>query len=330
MLSVLLTILKIIGIVLLVIVALVLLAVLLVLFVPIRYRLEAEGRVPEVQASVRVTWLLHLLSVFADFDRENKLRYGAKLFGKTVFPRTKKKKAKKPKAEKTAAPEPAREEERPLPEKAEEVSVPELPEEPVVPALTEAPSLQAPELETIYADRRPLSEKELKAREKAEKKEEKKRRKAQAAETGEKASGGKARALFEKLRGKAEQIAGKIEAAKEKAEKGIDFVESEENQRAFSLIRDKLFYVLRHIRPRTLTGRLVLGLKDPSLTGKITGFYYAALWHRLYRNFSFTPVFDEEIIEGDLFAKGHIRLIHPALAALSLYRNKTIRSWIKH
>ena len=64
MLHILLLILKIIGIVLLVILGLLLAAVLLVLLVPLRYRLEGSWH-GEPAGKVRVTWLLHAVSVLA-------------------------------------------------------------------------------------------------------------------------------------------------------------------------------------------------------------------------------------------------------------------------
>ncbi len=82
MLHILLLILKIIGIVLLVILGLLLAAVLLVLLVPLRYRLEGSWH-GEPAGKVRVTWLLHAVSVLASY--ENGLDITAKLFGFTVL-----------------------------------------------------------------------------------------------------------------------------------------------------------------------------------------------------------------------------------------------------
>ena len=61
-------ILKTVGIILLIILCLFLIAAALLLFVPVRYR--AEGRIPEEgkpQASIRFTWLLHLISFRVEY-----------------------------------------------------------------------------------------------------------------------------------------------------------------------------------------------------------------------------------------------------------------------
>ena len=47
------------------------------------------------------------------------------------------------------------------------------------------------------------------------------------------------------------------------------------------------------------------------------------------RGYYITAEFDEEIIEGSIKVKGHIRLIHALTLFLGLWFNKTIRSWFK-
>ena len=78
MLSTLLFILKIICIAVLAILGLVLFAVLLMLFVPVRYRLSCSYK-EDFTARVKITWLLHILSVLATYDHS--LELSIKLFG---------------------------------------------------------------------------------------------------------------------------------------------------------------------------------------------------------------------------------------------------------
>ena len=82
MLHILLFILKIIGIVLLAALGLLLAALLLVLLVPVRYRLDGSWH-GSPAGKVRVTWLLHAVSVLVSY--ENGLEIGAKLLGFSVF-----------------------------------------------------------------------------------------------------------------------------------------------------------------------------------------------------------------------------------------------------
>ncbi len=89
-LKILLLILKVLGWTVAGILALVILILLIVLFVPIRYRVKAAGRKPDITAQGKVTWLLHIVSVAVSFDPENKLDYGARIFGIKVFPKPEK------------------------------------------------------------------------------------------------------------------------------------------------------------------------------------------------------------------------------------------------
>ena len=69
MISVLLTLLKIIGIVLLSLLGLFLVLLLIVLFVPVRYRIKGYYK-DEFVCHGKITWLLHLVSVSIDYDKE--------------------------------------------------------------------------------------------------------------------------------------------------------------------------------------------------------------------------------------------------------------------
>ena len=69
MISVLLTLLKILGIAILVILGIVLVLLLIVLFVPVRYRIKGYYK-EDFVCHLRATWLLHLVSVSVDFEKE--------------------------------------------------------------------------------------------------------------------------------------------------------------------------------------------------------------------------------------------------------------------
>lgn len=83
MLHVILQILCVIGIILFSILGLLLLLILLVLFVPIRYRIKAGKQTDIVLADVKITYLLHLLSVKCTY--ENNLQIVAKICGIKVY-----------------------------------------------------------------------------------------------------------------------------------------------------------------------------------------------------------------------------------------------------
>ena len=95
----LLTILKIIGIILLVLIGLILLAAAVILLVPIRYQGEGAREEKILSGSVKLTWLLHMISASASLS-EDGTKIRVCLFGKTIYPKTKKP-PKKSKAKKT-------------------------------------------------------------------------------------------------------------------------------------------------------------------------------------------------------------------------------------
>ena len=99
MLGILLTILKIIGIILLVLIGLILTAVAVILLVPIRYRGEGACEEKVLSGSVKITWLLHLLSIDISYSSGGTV-LSVRLFGKTIYPKTEKpqKKGKEEKA----------------------------------------------------------------------------------------------------------------------------------------------------------------------------------------------------------------------------------------
>ena len=101
MLGILLTILKIIGIILLVLLGLILAAAAVILLVPIRYQGEGAREEKILSGSVKLTWLLHMISANASLS-EDGMKIRVCLFGKTIYPKTKKP-PKKSKAKKSKA-----------------------------------------------------------------------------------------------------------------------------------------------------------------------------------------------------------------------------------
>ena len=81
----LLTVLKIIGIVILVLLGLILFLLLLVLFVPVRYRGIGSYQNGTFMTTLRVSWLLHIVSVMGAYQNEQELHLVLKIFGIPFF-----------------------------------------------------------------------------------------------------------------------------------------------------------------------------------------------------------------------------------------------------
>ena len=82
MLPIILFILKLLGILVLILLGLVLGVLLLILFVPVRYRIEGSYY-ERLKGKVRVTWLLHIVSVTAAYEDEFSILI--RLFGFRLF-----------------------------------------------------------------------------------------------------------------------------------------------------------------------------------------------------------------------------------------------------
>ena len=104
-------------------------------------------------------------------------------------------------------------------------------------------------------------------------------------------------------------------------------IEDEENRTALKLLINKTKYLLRHYRFRKLKGHFTYGSEDPSSVGNLMAFL--SLIYPMYgENFFIEPVFDRDILKGELEFKGRIRLIHLLLALIELLLNKKIRRFV--
>ncbi len=95
MLHIVLLILKIIGVILTVLLGILLLAICLVLFVPVRYRIQADGKLGEdepLRVKVKITWLLHILNALLTYSKAVRIR--VRIFFFTLFDSAKPKREK--------------------------------------------------------------------------------------------------------------------------------------------------------------------------------------------------------------------------------------------
>ena len=97
----------------------------------------------------------------------------------------------------------------------------------------------------------------------------------------------------------------------------------------FSVAWPGLIRFLGRIRPRKMSGHIAFGLDDPAATGQITG--AIAMVPLIYEtDIRISPDFeaDKAYIQGSIYIKGHMQLIHALILILGLVRNKKIRSFI--
>lgn len=349
MLHILFIILKILGILLLVILGLLLLALLAVLFVPIRYRGDGNYHsIKEFGLYLHVHWLFHVVSLRISY--ENGLQYVVKLFGFRVF-------GSESEEKETGDLELVHAQ-----EKAEEIedfqSAGRMPET----AGNTSELIQRAEVTSEKTDAAiekaeetaRLLEEAVKRRS-AQREAEASQTESETEETvgalGEKATETSGEEREPKRKKQREPFISKITAwikrtcytlrqAFKKAFSNIKqldhkrqfilaFLENEENQKSFRLIKRQLMRILRHVFPRRLSGQAKFGVDDPYLMGQILS--VAAFLYPLYgKQIRLTPVMDAEapMLDGDLSFRGRVQIGVLALMVLRIWMDKNIRTQV--
>ncbi len=139
---------------------------------------------------------------------------------------------------------------------------------------------------------------------------------------------GRLEKLAKGLRGRISRAGAKIRSALEKKDQIMAFLRDEENRRTFRLVKKQLVKVVRHVMPARLEGEVTFGFDDPYRTGQLLS--AAALLYPVYRDrIRVTPVFDREVLEGELKLEGRIRLAVLLGAAVRLGMDRNFRKLVR-
>ena len=112
---------------------------------------------------------------------------------------------------------------------------------------------------------------------------------------------------FQKIKVTFQRICGKLKTAEEKWQKLRDFLEKEENKNTFRLLKKQVIRLFRHILPGKVSGKVRFGFEDPYTTGRILT-YISPFYGWYGRKIQVIPVFDEQVLEGEISLKGRIRI----------------------
>lgn len=310
-------ILKILGITLLSILGLVLLLLLLVLFVPIRYSAEGKAESKEdYRGTVRVHWLLHIISLRIDAESPLKVTKRLRIFwffGKkgdeTIFPKDKEEASEEKPAEVESAES-----------KPQETATTE-PAETTANATAET-AVTEPETPAEPAEPKPETTAETKPEESAEA-----------------ATAGTAAEEKPEKKGLTERISDKIEDCKETAscvaelfsrKKGLaeKYIKKKSTKAAWAKLKKTALWLLKHIAPRKGHAEITFGMKNPETTGKIYA-VAANLYPWYWKHVDLYPEFGGEIIAGEGALKGRIRLFGVVIRGLSILLDKNIKKMRK-
>jgi len=295
MLHILLLILKIIGIILAVILGIIIVLVAIVIFVPVRYEISAkcDGDIESLKAKVKATWLLHLLRADV-FLKGKKLKWTARFAwikkSNTVI-------GKVPEEKKKDEPE-----NREL-QKVEEDVIRCDESEKGSECIEEKPDK---DLEMCQKNDAADKTVEVSLDDKSSDED--------SSENHEKKS----------LRDKLSGIIEKIKDLLEKKEKITGFITDESHVNAFRKAKKSLFILLKRLKPEKVHGKVKFGFDDPATTGKVLGglsVFYPVFTDSL----EIIPDFENQILNGNVYLKGKIRLCHFVWLGVKLILCKDVR-----
>ena len=338
MIHIILLILKILGCIILGILALLLAALLIVLFVPFRYELSAAyDGAPE--AFGKLSWLFGALRVRGSF-KDKKLQARASVLWFRVFSMGGETAEAAGDAEKAAddtaeileedfdsvlevpenIPESGTASDKPVSPDLNNPISPEASAEPESPASSKTlgepghtASSQAPVETGIKSLPKP-------------KKKAKKEKKPKPKKPG---LGERLSKFFERLKKKISSAEKQYEKLVYKKELLERFWNAEFTQRSIVFAKKALFSILRHLRPKDLSGNIHFGFDKPSDTGKVLG--YASILYAWYGNsLKLYPDFEKTALDGDIHIQGSVRLYIFLYWGLRGLLNKDLRKLLKY
>lgn len=307
MVAVLLTILKTLGIILLVLLGVILTVVLLILFAPIRYKIRVHRKTEDetpIVADVRVTYLAHIVNAAFTYPEMAYLR--VRIFCFTIF------RSDRPKS---GAKNASSEREKEYVEKETQ----------------DKKQHHENEAEnTPKAVKTEVIEKEAEAaKEDSEGKPEKEK-----SGSVRKAPNkvfeffGKIWSVLKNIRYTIGRICDKIKDIVNNIKYYVEILQSDRFDRGFRVCKEQLRALFKMLRPRKITGELLIGTGDPASTGQVMA-AYGVLYPLVGSHINVTADFERQIVEGSLFVKGRITIFGLIKCAWIIYFNKDIRELIK-
>ncbi len=119
-----------------------------------------------------------------------------------------------------------------------------------------------------------------------------------------------------------------IAAICDKIKRWKSFLERKATKRSLAYMKDLMFRLLRHIRPRKISGYLEYGFEDPSQTGQILGLISMCYPYE-QNGFQVIPHFEKSCLAFSLKIKGRIYGCVLLKMAVDTIRNKAVMKTIR-
>ncbi len=345
MLHVIFIILKIIGIVLGVLLALFLFLVGIILFVPVRYRVYAS-KYDTIQVKARVSWLLRIVSLrFRYYSEEETYWYCLRIFGFTFIDSnrpTKAKKVKKVKVKKTKSDK--RKDKKTKVKKTKKVIASDkvLGIDDQIDSKDKTIEDNDIVYDEIQEDKKdiikPLQNEHTnivrnieEAEEEREEKEEKEEKEGFFYRITKpiKTIFQRIKDIFIKIREGLQAIRNIFSNIKAKVHLIKEFLEIEDNRKGIGRVYAGLKKTLKHILPYKVKGVVRIGLDDPCSTGYLLG--ALSMIYPIYADkIQIIPDFQEEVLEGQVDAKGRIRAFTLLIIGIKLILNDNFKTLLKN
>lgn len=343
MLHVIFIIFKIIGIVLGILLALFLFLVGIILFVPVRYRVYAS-KYDTIQVKARVSWLLRIVSLrFRYYSEEETYWYCLRIFGFTFIDSnrpTKAKKVKKVKVKKTKSDK--RKDKKTKVKKTKKVIASDK-----VLGIDDQIDSKDKTIEDndilydeIQEDKKdiikPLQNEHTnivgnieEIEEEREEKEEEKEAFFYRITKPIRTIFQRIKDIFIKIREGLHSIRNIFSNIKAKIHLIKEFLDIEDNRKGIGRVYTGLKKTLRHILPYKVKGVVRIGLDDPCSTGYLLG--ALSMVYPIYADkIQIIPDFQEEVLEGQVDAKGRIRAFTLLIIGIKLILNDNFKTLLKN
>lgn len=343
MLHVIFIILKIIGIVLGVLLALFLFLVGIILFVPVRYRVYAS-KYDTIQVKARVSWLLRIVSLrFRYYSEEETYWYCLRIFGFALIDSnrpTKVKKVKKKKVKKTKLNK--HKDKKTKVKKSKKVIASDK-----ILGIDDQIDSKDKTIEdnNLVYDEKQEDKKDIikplpnehtnivrnieEVEDEREEKEEEKEGFFYRITKPIKTIFQRIKDIFIKIREGLHSIRNFFSNIKAKIHLIKEFLETEDNRKGIGCVYAGLKKTLKHILPYKVKGVVRIGLDDPCSTGYLLGALSMA--YPIYADkIQIIPDFQEEVLEGQVDAKGRIRAFTLLIIGIKLILNDNFKTLLKN
>ena len=129
------------------------------------------------------------------------------------------------------------------------------------------------------------------------------------------------RTVMDHFRDSLKRLHKKLKQIDKKRTQIVKLWELPTTKTAFKNTKGYVLDLLKHLRPKKLSGRLVIGCKDPAMTGQLFGIL-GLLLPIYYDSIDITADFEKARVEGDIHMRGSITIFYLVCLLLKIYRDK--------